>query len=101
MKNIIIFSILGIILLSNVTFAQVGIITERVCVDNQSIQQTTLFYTNNKLQNITFPPTNCAYGCDTLNNICNPNPTTQNYIFIGIILGILLAVILLIRLCRR
>jgi hypothetical protein len=37
----------------------------------------------------------CNYGCDSLNNICNPSPTTQNLEFVGIIVVIFVVIIII------
>ncbi len=75
--------------------------TTTFCVTNQtltSINSVFIERTGSQDRTITasFNMT-CSFGCDELNNVCNPNPFNQSLIFLVAIGGIIVVGVLFIR----
>jgi hypothetical protein len=43
----------------------------------------------------------CPYGCDNTTSTCNPDPTTQNYIFVGVVIALFIFAGVMIGILRR
>jgi len=69
-----------------------SVLADYKCLSNQTIQ---FNISVNDKQITTLQ--NCEFGCDVVNNVCNPNPMNQVLIFIGVLAVIIVIAILLIR----
>jgi hypothetical protein len=70
-----------------------------ICKDNQTLLTTDIFIINGVTQNLTVPTT-CQFGCDQLNNQCNPDPTNQTIWDILIFVGIIIFLVVITKLLR-
>jgi hypothetical protein len=90
------------------TTAPSGNFTTQYCQDGTTLIRLT--YVNLTVLNAPIPnstrvilvknPVTCDFGCDQVNQVCNPNPTQQNFVFLAVISSIIFVVIFVVWLVK-